>query len=83
MIANMVHQMDLEAQTMGTRPDLVCRAVAGDCRPLFETLLVESAAKRAAPFALGAAELSAAIPFATRRKRATSTNYRVDSEGST
>lgn len=56
MIANMVHQMELEAQTIGTRSDLICRAAAGDCRPLFETLLVEVATARARPFGLAAAE---------------------------
>jgi LmbE family N-acetylglucosaminyl deacetylase len=56
MIANMVHQMELEAQTMGTRSELISLASAGDCRPLFETLLVDSAAKRATPFALAAVE---------------------------
>lgn len=56
MLANMVHQMKLEAQTSGARSQLLERAMAGDMRPLFETLLVEAASARGAPFGLAAAE---------------------------
>lgn len=56
MLANMVHQMELEAKTLETRSPLVEGAAGGDLRPLFETLLVEAAARRGAPFGLPAAE---------------------------
>lgn len=56
MLGNMVHQMRLEAETLNSRSPLLARAIAGETRPLFETLLVESAAARGAPFKLKAAE---------------------------
>ena len=56
MLANMVHQIRLEAETLGKRSSLIDQAVSGDCRPLFETLLVQSVSVRGAPFDLKAAE---------------------------
>jgi LmbE family N-acetylglucosaminyl deacetylase len=56
MLANMVHQMALEADTLGRRSALLDQAAAGDLRPLFETLLAEAAAARGEPFGLRAAE---------------------------
>jgi LmbE family N-acetylglucosaminyl deacetylase len=56
MLANMVHQMVLESQTLDYHSHLVQGASDGDLRPLFETLLVEAAAQRGSPFGLVAAE---------------------------
>jgi LmbE family N-acetylglucosaminyl deacetylase len=56
MLANISHQMLLESAALGCPSPLVERAVSGDYRPLFETLLVEAAALRGAPFGLMAAE---------------------------
>ena len=56
MLANMVHQMVLESQTLDYHSHLVQGASDGDLRPLFETLLVEAAARRGSPFGLVAAE---------------------------
>lgn len=57
MLANIVHQMKLETETMGTPSELVTRALGGDEGPLFETLLADAAAARGAPFELAAAEI--------------------------
>lgn len=56
MLENMVHQMKLEAETMNSHSTLVERALAGDHRPLFETLLTDAASARGTAFALTAAE---------------------------
>jgi LmbE family N-acetylglucosaminyl deacetylase len=56
MLANMVHQMLLEAQTLQSRSAVLQQAADGDYAPLFETLLVEAAANRGAAFGLAAAE---------------------------
>ena len=56
MLANMVQQMVLEAETFRHLSPLVQRAANGDLRPLFETLLVEAATRRGSPFGLVAAE---------------------------
>jgi LmbE family N-acetylglucosaminyl deacetylase len=56
MLDNMAHQMSLEAQTLGRPNPLVARALTGEHRPLFETILVTTATQRAKPFGLKAAE---------------------------
>jgi LmbE family N-acetylglucosaminyl deacetylase len=56
MLANIARQMALEAETLGAASPLVEAAIAGDFRPLFETLLVTAAGQRAAPFGLKATE---------------------------
>jgi LmbE family N-acetylglucosaminyl deacetylase len=56
MLANMVQQMMLESETLKHLSPLVRRASTGELCPLFETLLVEAAARRGSPFGLVAAE---------------------------
>jgi hypothetical protein len=56
MLANMVHQMLLEAQTLESRTALLQQVADGGYGPLFETRLVEATASRGAAFGLAAAE---------------------------
>lgn len=56
MLANMVHQMLLEAQTLESRSTLLEQVSHGHYRSLFETLLVEAAIQRGLHFGLLAAE---------------------------
>lgn len=56
MLANIVHQMLLEAETLQSNSLLLQKAANGDVAPLFETLLIEAAASRGAAFGLVAAE---------------------------
>lgn len=56
MLANIARQLRLQADTAGIDAPLVDAALAGDHRPLFETLLRGTAAAKAEPFGLTAAE---------------------------
>lgn len=56
MLANIVRQFELQAETAGIAPPLLAAAVEGDPRPLFEALLRGAAAAKGAHFGLAAAE---------------------------
>ncbi len=56
MLANMVRQFELQAETAGIRSPLLAAAGGGDPQALFEALLRGAAAAKGAPFGLAAAE---------------------------